>query len=118
MGLPPNKLKLLEPAAQLSTAIIAESARWGDVWKAAGVAPFTKDTWQAAVNTVNSSFIPNRTSILLSQLQNAQRDSGGGVLVSAQLYDPTTPLAPLMSIAQGQIIRGQSLSMRRTFSIP
>jgi autotransporter-associated beta strand protein len=98
-------------ANELSTAIIGESARWGDVWKAAGEAPFTKDTWQAAIDSVKVGFIPNRTAIVLAQLQNAQRDSGGGVLVPAPLYDPNTPLAPVMSISQGRIVSGAQLSM-------
>lgn len=54
-------------AAEIETAIIAESARWGDV-KASS--PRTRnDDWLPAVEEVRTGFLELRTEILVQQLQ-------------------------------------------------
>ena len=52
-------------AAQIDQAIIAESARWGD----AKISPsLTKATWQSLLQSMYTSFFPQRTDILKQQL--------------------------------------------------
>ncbi|MGV3533911.1 MAG: lamin tail domain-containing protein, partial [Chthoniobacteraceae bacterium] len=53
--------------AKISRAVVAESARWGDAKREPAL---TRDAnWVAAVNSVRSSFFPNRTGIFLNQLR-------------------------------------------------
>lgn len=54
---------------EVSGAIVAESARWGDA-KRTG-APYTKNDWLTEVNKIRNNFIPARNSILISQLKSA-----------------------------------------------
>jgi hypothetical protein len=58
-----------ERANEIETAIIAESARWGD----ANVnPPRTKDDdWIPAINNIINNYFPYRTDIVLNQLQQA-----------------------------------------------
>jgi hypothetical protein len=51
---------------QIDTAVIAESARWGDV---DGIVR-TKADWQRAVDRVLNGFFPYRTDIVIKQLQD------------------------------------------------
>ncbi len=52
---------------QINSAIIAESARWGD---AKVSPPRTKDDdWLPTINAIVSNFFPTRTSVVLSQLR-------------------------------------------------
>jgi hypothetical protein len=54
---------------EIETAIIAESARWGD---ARVSVPYTKyDTWLPEIERVQYDFFPYRTDIVLDQLENA-----------------------------------------------
>jgi hypothetical protein len=56
-------------AAEVEPAVIAESARWGDMWSSV---PYTKDdTWLPEIEVVENEFFPNRTSIVLDQLKQA-----------------------------------------------
>jgi hypothetical protein len=59
--------RFMRTASRLDIAIIAESARWGDV----GVStPRTRDDdWLPAVNRVTKSYMPVRTQIVLDQLK-------------------------------------------------
>jgi hypothetical protein len=69
-------------ADQISDAIIAESARWGDSKKSE---PATKhDHWLPEINSVLTSFFPYRTEIVIDQL------------IEAGLY--TAVKAPVFSI--------------------
>ncbi len=52
---------------ELHSAIVAESARWGD---AKTGTPYTRDTWASAMRTTVSSFINGRTAVLITQLRN------------------------------------------------
>ncbi|MEI7908721.1 MAG: lamin tail domain-containing protein [Verrucomicrobiota bacterium] len=54
--------------AQIDRAIVGESARWGD---AKVEPPINRDTnWVTCVNSVRSSFLPSRTSVVLQQFRN------------------------------------------------
>ena len=53
-------------ASQIDSAIIAESARWGDAQRDA---PFTKDDWLNAVDR-SKAFLDGRVPVLLDQLRN------------------------------------------------
>ncbi len=55
-----------EIAAQVSGAILAESARWGD---AKSATPRTVADWSAAVSAVETSFITPRRTTLITQLR-------------------------------------------------
>ncbi len=55
--------------AEIETAIIAESARWGD---ARTSVPYTKNnTWIPEIEAVQYEFFPYRTDIVLNQLEDA-----------------------------------------------
>ena len=55
--------------AEVEPAVIAESARWGDVWSSI---PYTRDdTWVPEIEAVRNDFFPYRTDIVLDQLQEA-----------------------------------------------
>ena len=55
-------------ASQIETAIIAESARWGD--QRSGY-PFNKeDNWDPEINNTINSFFPVRTNLTINQLRN------------------------------------------------
>lgn len=53
--------------AQIETAIIAESARWGDSKTST---PLTKANWIQAINTITQSFFPSRMNTVLGQLKS------------------------------------------------
>jgi hypothetical protein len=55
-------------AAQIDRAVVAESARWGD--SKTGT-PLTRANWLNACNNVRNNYLPNRTSVLVSQLRSA-----------------------------------------------
>ena len=54
-------------AAQIDMAIIAESARWGD---AKAHPPRIKDDWLSAIAWVLDTYMPTRTSTVISQFKN------------------------------------------------
>ncbi|MEX0587029.1 MAG: lamin tail domain-containing protein, partial [Pirellulales bacterium] len=56
-------------AESIERAIIGESARWGDAVRAT---PYTRDVeWQAERNRLLTQYFPQRSGILVSQLQSA-----------------------------------------------
>lgn len=56
-------------AEEISMAIVAESARWGDTHS--GI-PYTKyNAWVPEITEVNTDFFPFRTTIVLNQLEDA-----------------------------------------------
>ncbi|MCF8354258.1 MAG: CotH kinase family protein, partial [Melioribacteraceae bacterium] len=60
--------RLLSRKEEIETAIIAESARWGD---SKSSSPKTKlDDWQPEVNFLVYSYLPNRTNLVLEQLKS------------------------------------------------
>jgi hypothetical protein len=58
---------------EIESAVILESARWGDYRKdiSAGVTYTKNDHWIPEVNKVLKEYIPNRRNIVLSQLRGA-----------------------------------------------
>ncbi|MFC1793196.1 lamin tail domain-containing protein [Planctomycetota bacterium] len=64
--------RLMERAGQIETAIIAESARWGDSKRST---PYTKDDhWWPEINRIINDYdsygFPSRTQVVLGQLQS------------------------------------------------
>jgi len=58
----------LSRANEIDTAIIGESARWGDIY----INPIgTKDLWQWAIDDIMNNYFPYRTNIILNQLKTA-----------------------------------------------
>ena len=56
--------------SEIDTAVIAESARWGDTRTST---PYTKDNaWLPEINKVRNSFFPVRTNLVLNQLKSAK----------------------------------------------
>jgi len=84
-----------ERADEIETAIIAESARWGD----ANVnPPRTKDDdWIPAIDNIINNYFPYRTDIVLAQLQQAGLFSN--------------PNAPKFNRKPGRVAKGASLSV-------
>ena len=65
-----SRQRMLDRAGQIETAIIAESARWGDAKRSTA---FTKADWENEVNRIINDYgdfgLPNRTSVVLNQLR-------------------------------------------------
>lgn len=80
---------------QVESPIVAESARWGDVRRAA---PYTKQDWLAESNRILVSYIPQRHAIFLSQLR------------TLRLYPQIA--APVFNQHGGRIAAGYGLDMR------
>ncbi|HSW00509.1 MAG TPA: lamin tail domain-containing protein [Sedimentisphaerales bacterium] len=53
-------------AQQIETAIIAESARWGDAKRAT---PYTKQDWDSEINRIIVNYLPTRTQTVLGQFK-------------------------------------------------
>lgn len=64
-----NKIieRLLTRKSEIETAIIAESARWGD---SKSETPLNKTHWESEINNILYNFIPSRQDIVLDQLKN------------------------------------------------
>ncbi len=62
-----NKERINKRKSQIVTAIVAESARWGD---SKSSTPLTKANWTNAVNFILNSFLPSRNNAVLEQLKN------------------------------------------------
>lgn len=58
--------RFLTRANEIDTAIIAESARWGD---AKSTKALTRDDWDTAVNYVIGTYFPARPAVLITQLR-------------------------------------------------
>jgi hypothetical protein len=79
---------------EIDSAIIAESARWGD---SKHEPPYTKTTWQTAINA-SITWIQQRTAIVLNQFRNTTLYNNGSLGASAPLYpslNAQTPLGPV-----------------------
>jgi hypothetical protein len=61
-----NVARLLDRKNQVDPAIIAESARWGDAQVGT---PLNKSHWQAEINWLTNTYLPNRNSVVLNQLR-------------------------------------------------
>ncbi len=60
--------RFLQRARQIETAIIAESARWGD---AHVETPHSQRDWQRGIDHLLTDYFPQRGTIVLAQLQDA-----------------------------------------------
>ncbi len=90
-----NCLKRLEEReAQIDTAIIAESARWGD---SKTLFPRTKLDWENAVKFIKEEFFPGRAEVIIQQLRQKQ------------LY--TYLAAPVFNKYGGTVEKGFNLTM-------
>ncbi|HMO83512.1 MAG TPA: dockerin type I domain-containing protein, partial [Lacipirellulaceae bacterium] len=98
-------------AAEITLAIIAESARWG----ASKVStPFNRNHWLTAVNSVNNQ-IAQRTAIVINQFRNTR--------IIHPTTGPLAPLfpsidAPLMSQFGGEIDPSDQLSLSKPSGSP
>jgi len=63
----PNIQRWMDRADQIDLAIIAESARWGDVQRHP---PRTKDDWESQNNYMVNTFFPARTQIVINQMRS------------------------------------------------
>jgi hypothetical protein len=84
--------------SQINTAIIGESARWGDYV----MNPVAKrrTTWTSAISTMATSWFPNRTATVVSQFKTRG-------------WFPTVS-APTLSQYGGQVASGYALTMTAT----
>lgn len=89
--------RFLRKAAQITKAIRAYSARWGD---AVATVPYQESDWRTAIDTIVSNWFPTRTGILLSQLR------------LDRLYPSNA--APEFSQRGGQVPAGFALEMLHT----
>ena len=102
-------------AAKISSAIIAESARWGD---AETNNPLLKSDWEQAVADVRDNILANRNPIFLDQLRNTiiqLRDNNGNysINVDAPLFpgiDAPNFFVDGVLQSGGEIAAGDSLS--------
>lgn len=85
---------LMKRKNQIDRAVVGESARWGD---AKTGTPYTRATWQNAVNNVVQNYLPRRSDIVLTQLK------------AKNLYPAT--VAPSFSVFGGNVLPGSSVSI-------
>ena len=89
--------RFLRKAAQITKAIRAYSARWGD---AVTTRPYQEGDWQTTIDFIVTNWFPTRTTILLGQLRNDG------------LFPNTS--APEFSQRGGQVPAGFQLEMAQT----
>lgn len=56
--------RLLQRKSEMQSAILAESARWGD---AKSSRPLTREDWEKEISNILDNFVVKRTSVVLSQ---------------------------------------------------
>jgi hypothetical protein len=99
-----SRQRLLDRAQQIETAIIGESARWGDSKHST---PFTKVHWENEVDRIVNDYgdygLPNRTSVVLNQLKGHD-------------WYPDVE-APVFSVHGGHVPVGFELEMQAPFDI-
>ncbi len=69
--------RFLRRAAQVEKAMMAESVRWGNTQSISGLPAnhppyYTTADWQAAINSVANTTLPNRATVVLNQLRHAR----------------------------------------------
>jgi len=63
--------RFLARIGQIETAVIAESARWGDTPLSSTAPPRTKgDDWQPVIDDIVNTWFPQRTDIVVGQLRS------------------------------------------------
>ena len=108
-----------DEAAKISSAIIAESARWGDAHEDRTNTPLLKSNWEQAVANVRNNILARRNDVFLGQLRNAiiqLRDGSGDytIDVDAPLFpDVSAPSFQIDGLNQngGDVSVGASLSL-------
>jgi hypothetical protein len=91
-----NITRINKRKSQIETAIIAESARWGD----SQITPArTKADWTSAVNYITQTYLPARNNVVLNQLINKglflrnfppQFSPHGGIVVKGSEFTLTS----------------------------
>ena len=102
-------------AAKISSAIIGESARWGD---ADSNTPLLKSNWEQAIANVRNNILANRNEVFLGQLRNAiieLKDGNGEYTIAeaAPLFpdvDAPTFLVDGQNQNGGEVTPGASLT--------
>ncbi len=89
-----NIARLEKRKSQIETAIIAESARWGD---SKVQSPKTKRNWNNEINFIKYTFLPNRVNTLFEQL------------INKGLFSDNLP--PQFSIVGGIVQKGSQLEL-------
>ncbi len=101
--------KWLARAEEIRLALVAESARWGDAKRPSD--PYTPDVeWQAELDYLCNTHIPQRTDIVLTQLKNRglypsveapNFSQYGGTVVKGYLLDMTAPAGTIWYTIDG-----------------
>ncbi len=94
LSLDNNRKRIQIRKNKIESAIIAESARWGD---SKSETPRTKADWESAVNFLLNDFLPSRNSIVINQL----KEKG--------LFSSLTP--PQFSIKSGVVEKGIEIEL-------
>jgi hypothetical protein len=90
------RARFLARSNEVYTAVVAESARWGD---AKSATPLTRDNqWVTEMNRVYGAYFGQRPSIVVTQLQ-------------AKALFPTTSTAPAFNQFGGNVTNGFQLTM-------
>jgi hypothetical protein len=92
-----NTNRFLRRAAQITKAVRAYSARWGDYARAT---PYKDTDWQREINWVITHYFPGRAAVVLAQLRNDG------------LFPATA--APAFSQLGGSVSEGFNLEMMNT----
>jgi hypothetical protein len=102
--------------SEVETAIIAESARWGDAKTSGGFAYTKNDFWIPEINKIRDKFIPFRTDIVIGQLKNAGLFPDVGAPV---INDPAGAITrPEYFLEQPVAIRIETRTPQEPFTIP
>ena len=120
--------KILQRAAEVEPAIIAESARWGDSKRGT---PFNKTDWQNEINTLGSGYFNLRRNLLLnSQLpgdglypstQAPTFNQFGGLATSSFTLNMSAPTGTIYYTVDGtdpRAIGGSVGANAQAFSTP
>jgi hypothetical protein len=89
-------------ADQVELAVIAESARWGDMARST---PYTLADWQARRDYVLGTYMPQRSAIVLDQLRAAglYPDVAAPLFIvnSLPVYTPSVPSGSVLALVAG-----------------
>lgn len=102
------KARFSKRVAEVSKAIIGESARWGDTFRNV---PYTWDDWNNEINDIYNRFFPVRTDIVINQLKtagllpafNPPAISMNNVQLTKETYPVSGSYQLTLSSATGQI---------------
>ncbi len=92
-----NRERINNRKKEIETAIVAESARWGDSHESRVDNPLTQNDWTREVNWILNTYLPDRKDILIAQLENEG------------LYFKTVP--PQFNIKGGIVAKGTNIEL-------